>query len=56
MNELWKKQIFTIENDEKTETPILKKLDDLYTFLDESLAAINMILSSRFVARLRDRA
>lgn len=56
LEDAWKGTSFTIEIDEKTETPILVKLDDIYTVLDESLAAINMVLGSRFVAPLRSEA
>jgi dynein heavy chain len=35
---------------------MLLALDDIYTALDESLANLNMILGSRFVAPLRAEA
>lgn len=56
LEEVWKGTSFSIEIDEKTECPILIKLDDIFTILDESLANINMVLGSRFVKPLRSEA
>jgi len=56
LEEVWRVTSFSIETDEKTETPILVKLDDIFTILDESLANINMVLGSRFVKPLRAEA
>jgi len=47
---------FVVEYDEKCDAYILKELDDIYTELDNSLANLNMILGSRFVAPLRVEA
>jgi len=52
----WSKINFTVEWDEKCECYMLLALDDIYTALDESLANLNMILGSRFVAPLRQEA
>ena len=56
LDELWKKLSFPVEVDPKTECPILKDLEEIYTNLDESLASINQILGSRFVKPLRPEA
>jgi len=47
---------FVVEFDDKVECYILKELDDIYVALDDSLANLNMILGSRFVAPLRVEA
>ena len=52
----WSKINFTVEWDDKCECYMLLALDDIYTALDESLANLNMILGSRFVAPLRQEA
>jgi hypothetical protein len=49
----WLKINFTVEWEDKCDSYVLVALDDIYTALDESLANINMILGSRFVAPLR---
>jgi hypothetical protein len=56
LEEVWRVTSFIIEIDDKTECPILIKLDDIFTVLDESLANINMVLGSRFVKPLRAEA
>jgi hypothetical protein len=48
----WLKINFTVEWEDKCDSYVLVALD-IYTALDESLANINMILGSRFVAPLR---
>ena len=52
----WLKINFTVEWEDRCDSFIIKDLDDIYTALDESLANINMILGSRFVAPLRAEA
>jgi hypothetical protein len=47
---------FTVEWEDKCDCFILKDLEEIYTALDESLANLNMILGSRFVAPLRVEA
>ena len=47
---------FIVEWEDKCDSYILKDLEDIYTALDESLANLNMILGSRFVAPLRVEA
>jgi len=56
LEDVWKATSFTIEVDEKTECPMLMKLDEIFAILDESLANINMVLGSRFVKPLRAEA
>jgi len=56
IDEVWKKCMFNLGLDEKTEVQILKDMDEIFTNLDESLANINMILGSRFVKPLRELA
>jgi hypothetical protein len=56
IEEIWKGTSFSIEIDEKTDVPLLTKLDEIFTVLDESLASINMVLGSRFVKPLRPEA
>jgi hypothetical protein len=56
IEEVWKGTSFSIEIDEKTDVPLLTKLDEIFTILDESLACINMVLGSRFVKPLRPEA
>lgn len=57
LEETWKVLKFTTIIDEKTETPILgKEIEEVLDTIDESLAEVNMILGSRFVAPLRDEA
>lgn len=56
IEEVWKGTSFSIEIDEKTDIPLLTKLDEIFTVLDESLASINMVLGSRFVKPLRPEA
>jgi dynein heavy chain len=53
IKDTWQKINFTVNYDEKCESYVLSELDDIYTALDESLANLNMILGSRFVAPLR---
>jgi len=45
-----------VEWEDKCDSYVLKELDDIYVELDDSLANINMILGSRFVAPLRAEA
>jgi len=52
----WMKINFVVEFEDKCDSYVLKELDDIYVALDESLANINMILGSRFVAPLRVEA
>jgi len=52
----WMKINFCVEWEDKCDCFILKELEDIYTALDESLANLNMILGSRFVAPLRVEA
>jgi len=52
----WMKINFIVEWEDKCDSYILKDLEDIYTALDESLANLNMILGSRFVAPLRVEA
>ena len=49
----WLKINFEYVWEDKCDSYVLVALDDIYTNLDESLANINMILGSRFVAPLR---
>jgi hypothetical protein len=53
LEDIWRGTSFTIELDDKTDVPLLVKLDDIFVVLDESLANINMVLGSRFVTPLR---
>ena len=52
----WMKINFVVEFDEKCDAYLLKELDDIYAELDNSLASLNAILGSRFVAPLRTEA
>jgi vacuolar-type H+-ATPase subunit E/Vma4 len=52
----WNKITFTVVWNEKCECYVLEELEEIYTALDESLANLNMILGSRFVAPLRVEA
>ena len=57
MIEIWKGVQFTTKNyKEKDNQFILADTDTLYTYLDEGLAAINMILGNRFVKVMRPEA
>jgi dynein heavy chain len=47
---------FVVEYEESCDCNLLKDLDEVFGALDESLANVGMILGSRFVAPLRDRA
>jgi len=54
----WTKVEFKVKQykEDKEGVYILVELDDLYNELDESLAAINMILGNRYVQVMRDKA
>jgi dynein heavy chain len=55
--EIWKGVQFTTKNyKEKDNQFILVDIDTLYQYLDEGLAAINMILGNRFVKVMRPEA
>jgi len=53
IKDTWNKIIFTVNWEETCDSFIIADLDDIYTELDNSLANLNMILGSRFVAPLR---
>jgi dynein heavy chain len=56
IKDTWGKINFTVNYEEKCESFVIAELEDIYTELDNSLANLNMILGSRFVAPLRVEA
>ena len=52
----WRRIAFPVEIEERVDSYILKDLEEVYTALDESLALINAVLGSRYVAPLREEA
>lgn len=57
LTEAWEEQRFTCKvYKERDNVFILIEIDDLYQFLDEGIAQINMILGNRFVKVMRAKA
>lgn len=57
LEEFWKTVQFVTKNyKEKDSVFILGGIDDMYQYLDEGLASINMILGNRFVKIMRPKA
>ena len=57
INEGWKQVNFTVITYKDTEgLYVLADVDDIYTFLDENLAQVNMILGNRYAGVIRDKA
>jgi len=56
IKQTWNKIVFTVNWEDKCDSFIICELEDIYTELDNSLANLNMILGSRFVAPLRVEA
>jgi dynein heavy chain len=57
LRELWKGVQFVTKNYKERENQfILGAIDDMYQYLDEGLATINMILGNRFVKIMRSEA
>jgi hypothetical protein len=59
IDEIWKKVEFKykVHKESSRDTSyILEDVDDIYTTLDETLASVNMILGSRYVAPMREDA
>lgn len=59
VEDIWKKVEFKykVHKESSRDTSyILEDVDDIYTSLDETLGSVNMILGSRYVAPLRERA
>ena len=52
----WKAQNFVTIKFKETEFEILNEIDDIYTFLDENLAQVNMILGNRYAGVVRTQA
>lgn len=57
INAAWKEVAFSVVQHKDTEGVwVLSEVDDLYTFLDENLAQVNMILGNRYAGVIRDKA
>ena len=57
LQELWKTQVLTVKPyKDKDQVFVLDQVDDLYTFLDENLANINMIRGNQYKAVVEKEA
>ena len=52
----WKEVFFICAPHKESEMFILSEIDDIYTFLDENLAQVNMILGNRYAGIVRTKA
>ena len=57
INAAWREVAFTVVQHKDTEGLwVLSEVDALYTFLDERMAGINMILGNRYAGIIREKA
>ena len=57
INAAWREVAFTVVQHKDTEGLwVLSEVDALYTFLDERMAGINMILGNRYAGVIREKA
>lgn len=52
----WKEIFFIVKPHKDTDMVVLTEIDDVYTFLDENLAQVNMILGNRYAGIVRTQA
>ena len=52
----WKEIFFIVKPHKESEMVVLTEIDDVYTFLDENLAQVNMILGNRYAGIVRTQA
>ena len=57
INDQWKSINFVcVQYKEYEGVYVLSEVDDIYNFLDENMAQINMILGNRYAGVIRDKA